>query len=108
VPTPTPEIAAENRKILGPHNVVEEGEEGVYEACDALLAQQSDAILGRMREYPRVRVARYQDGPRVCRTAEEALRVSALQSERRSGREADAAVASSWRGLRFSRVDDVS
>ena len=30
VPTPTPEIAAEIRKILGPHNVVEEGEGGVY------------------------------------------------------------------------------
>jgi len=83
VPTPVPEIAAEIRKILGPHNVVEEGEGGVYETCDALLAQQSEAILGRMREYPRVKVARYQDGPRVCRTAEEALRVSALQSERR-------------------------
>ncbi len=28
-------------------------------------------------------VARYQDGPRVCRTAEAALQVSALQRERR-------------------------
>jgi hypothetical protein len=51
--------------------------------CDALLAQQSEAILRRIREYPRVKVARYQDGPRVCRTAEEALRVSSLQSEKR-------------------------
>jgi hypothetical protein len=83
VPTPTPEIAAEILKILGPHNVVEEGEGGVYETCDALLAQHSGAILDRMREYPRVKVARYQDGPRVCRTAEEALRVSALQTEKR-------------------------
>jgi hypothetical protein len=82
VPTPTPEIAAEILKILGPHNVVEEGEGGLYEMCDALLAQQAGAILDRMREYPRVKVARYHDGPRVCRTAEEALRVSALQKER--------------------------
>ena len=83
VPTPTPAIAAEIRKILGPHNEVEEGEGGLYQACDALLAAQAPALLERMRAYPPVKVARYQDGPRVCRTAEEALRVSALQSERR-------------------------
>ncbi|HET9597559.1 MAG TPA: hemerythrin domain-containing protein [Anaeromyxobacteraceae bacterium] len=83
VPTPTPQIAAEIRKILEPHNLLEEGEGGVYASCDALLASGSEAILRRMREYPRVKVARYQDGPRVCRTAEEALRVSSLQSEAR-------------------------
>ncbi len=83
VPTPSPEIAAEVRKILGPHNEVEEGEGGLYEACDALLSAEANALLERMRSYPPVKVARYQDGPRVCRTAEEALRVSAQQSERR-------------------------
>ncbi len=83
VPTPTPEIAGELRKILCPHNEVEEGEGGVYETCDALLSAEAGALLERMRAYPLVKVARYQDGPRVCRTAEEALRVSALQSERR-------------------------
>lgn len=83
VPTPTPEIAGEIRKILGPHNEVEEGEGGVYELCDALLSADAPALLERMRASPPVKVARYQDGPRVCRTAEEALRVSALQSEGR-------------------------
>ena len=83
VPSPTPEIAAEVRKILDPHNVVEEGEGGVYASCDALLAARAESLLERMRAYPPVRVARYQDGPRVCRTAEEALRVSALQAEAR-------------------------
>ena len=82
VATPTPELAGELRKILGPHNALEE-EGGVYETCDALLSDRSEGILRRIREYPPVKVARYQDGPRVCRTAEEALRVSALQSERR-------------------------
>jgi len=83
VPTPTPEIAVELRKILAPHNVLEEGEGGLYEQCDALLSAEAGAIVERMRAYPPVKVARYQDGPRVCRTAEEALRVSALQSEKR-------------------------
>ncbi len=83
VPTPTREIAGELRKILAPHDEVEEGEGGLYEECDVLLAARATAILGRMRAYPPVKVARYHDGPRVCRTAEEALRVSALQAERR-------------------------
>lgn len=83
VPTPTRELAGELRKILGPHDGVEEGEGGLYDACDALLSGEAGAILERMRAYPRVKVARYQDGPRVCRTAEEALRISALQAERR-------------------------
>jgi hypothetical protein len=83
VPAPTPEIAGEFLRILLPHNMVEEGAGGVYEECDRLLSADAAAIVERMRAYPQVKVARYQDGPRVCRTAEEALRVSALQSERR-------------------------
>lgn len=82
VPTPTPELVEEIRKILGPHNDLEEAG-GVYERCEALLADRAEEILQRIRTYPPVKVARYQDGPRVCRTAEEALRISAMQSERR-------------------------
>jgi hypothetical protein len=83
VPSPTLEIAGEIRKILGPHNEVEEGAGGLYASCDALLSAEAGALLERMRAYPPVKVARYHDGPRVCRTAEEALRVSALQTEKR-------------------------
>jgi hypothetical protein len=82
VPTPTAEIASELGKILGPHNEVEEAGAGLYSACDALLAGKAQELIERMRAYPRVKVARYHDGPRVCRTAEEALRISAQQSER--------------------------
>ncbi len=79
VPTPTPEIAAELRSILQPHNVAEEEPGGLYETCDALLAGQADALVARMRAYPEVKVARYQDGPRVHRTAASALASSARQ-----------------------------
>lgn len=82
VPTPTRELALEIRKILGPHNALEE-EGGVYERCEALLADRADDVLRRIRQYPGVKVAQYNDGPRVVRTAEEALRLSAMQSERR-------------------------
>lgn len=82
VPTPTPEIVEEIRKILGPHNALEE-EGGVYRRCEELLGERMDEIAKQIRQYPRVKVARYHDGPRVCRTAEDALRVSSMQTERR-------------------------
>lgn len=84
VPTATPSTRVELRKILVPHDALEEGPGGLYDACDALLsAEEKDRLLERMRGYPAVRVARYHDGPRVCRTAAEALRISGLQAEAR-------------------------
>jgi hypothetical protein len=80
VPTPDAAIVAELRTILEPHNAVEEGPEGLYRACDQLLAAEAGALLERIRAYPDVRVAPHRDGPGVYRTAEEALRGSAKQA----------------------------
>jgi len=80
VPTPTQEIARELWKVLSPHNDLEEGGGGIYELCDSLLNAEAPALLERMLKYPPVKVAHHRDGPRVCRTAEEALSISALQS----------------------------
>ncbi len=86
VPTPTFETVNEIRKILAPHNAQEEGPGGLYDCCDLLLsAPVKVALIERMRSYPPVKVAQCRDGPRVYRTAEDALRVSALQWERRHG-----------------------
>ena len=82
VPTPTPEIAAEIRSILEPHNRAEEESGGLYESCDALLAGQAGELVARMRAYPAVKVTGYKDGPGVHRTAESALASSARQVER--------------------------
>jgi hypothetical protein len=79
VGTPTPALVEELRSILVPHDALEEGPGGVYERCDALLGERAAALLERMRAYPPVRVAAYRDGPRVLRTAADALRQSALQ-----------------------------
>jgi hypothetical protein len=88
VPTPSPSTPDELRKILVPHNALEEGPGGLYEECAVRLsASEQDLLLERMRAYPPVRVARYHDGPRVCRTAEEALRVSGQQTEARRAKE---------------------
>lgn len=86
VPTPTAATLDELRTILVPHDAVEEGPDGLYDACDDVLpGPEAEALVDRMRAYPPVKVARYHDGPRVCRTADEALRISALQTERRRG-----------------------
>jgi hypothetical protein len=84
VPAPTPELVAEIRSILEPHNAIEEAPGAVYEGCDALLGAGAVALLERMRAYPPVKVAPYRDGPRVLRRAEDALRMSAKQFEGRS------------------------
>ena len=83
VPPPTPELVAELRSILVPHNTFEESPEGLYVRADKLLAGGAEQLIERMRAYPPVRVAAYADGPRVLRRAEDALRQSALQFERR-------------------------
>jgi Hemerythrin HHE cation binding domain len=86
VPTPDVRIVAELRSILEPHNAVEEEPRGLYQTCDELLAQEADALLERIHAYPPVKVAPHRDLPGACRTAEEALRISALQAERAPGR----------------------
>lgn len=83
VPPPTPELVSELRSILDPHDAFEESAGGLYARADELLADRADALLARMRAYPPVRVASYADGPRVLRRAEDALRQSALQFEKR-------------------------
>ncbi len=79
VPTPSRALVAEIRSILGPHNAAEDAPGGLYERCDALLASRASDIVDRMRGYPPVKVAAYSDGPRVLRTAADALRSSARQ-----------------------------
>ncbi len=79
VPPPTPELVAEIRSILEPHNAFEEGPGALYESCDDLLGAASAALVERMRAYPPVKVAPYREGSRVLRRAEDALRASAKQ-----------------------------
>ena len=74
VPTPTADIVEEIRSILDAHNEIEEGNGGVYDACDRLLGDELDAVLERLRNYPPVKLAPHFDGPEVPRRAEDALR----------------------------------
>lgn len=82
VPSPTHALVREIRSILRPHNGLEEGETGFYAQCDARLAGQAEELVARMRAYPPVPTVAHNDGPRVHRTAAEALAVSAKQFEK--------------------------
>lgn len=79
VPSPTHELVREIRSILEPHNRLEEAPDGLYALCDALLADEAAPVLEEARSYPEVKAARYYDGERACRTAADALRISAKQ-----------------------------
>lgn len=63
VGSPTPERIATLRVMLGRHNALEEGPDGVYAACDALAVDQSDRLLAKLKAQPRVPLAPYYDGP---------------------------------------------
>jgi hypothetical protein len=65
VPTPTHRIAAAIRDILEDHNPLEEGPDGLYEACEELAGPEIDGLLERLQAVPAVRVAAYNDSPRT-------------------------------------------
>lgn len=61
VPRPTPEIVAELRAILAPHNATEEGDGGIYAICEALAGADALELLKRIREAPEVPTRPNQD-----------------------------------------------
>jgi hypothetical protein len=79
VPSPSPALVAEIRTILEPHNRLEEEPGGLYATCDELLVAEAERLVQQAASYPVVKVSPYQDGPRACRSAEEALRISGKQ-----------------------------
>ncbi len=89
VPTPTPEIVAELRGLLGRHNPIEEGPAGVYAECDRLLAGEAAEIIARMVAAPVVRTMPHFDGHGVHRTAAEALESAAGSQARLRRRKED-------------------
>jgi hypothetical protein len=67
VPSPTPHLCAQLRAVLARHNPLEEGTEGLYAACDALAAGESDDVVARLKAQPNVPMAPHHDGPLVSK-----------------------------------------
>jgi hypothetical protein len=63
VRSPSTERLAALREILGRHNALEEGPDGLYASCDALAGDDADDVVVRLRARPEVPLAPYYDGP---------------------------------------------
>jgi hypothetical protein len=64
VRSPSAASLASLREILGRHNPLEEGPDGLYAACDALCSSDDAGILlERLLAQPEVPLAPYYDGP---------------------------------------------
>lgn len=73
VPTPTAAIVATLRDVLARHNPLEEGPEGMYAVCDALLAPEVASLVDAMRRYPEVPASPHSDAAVVMPAVERAL-----------------------------------
>ena len=65
VPTPTPAILKTLVAILEKHNDLEEGPDGVYETCDALLGPKAESLVREMEAFPGPPVSPNNDNPSV-------------------------------------------
>ncbi|HXU72980.1 MAG TPA: hemerythrin domain-containing protein [Polyangia bacterium] len=73
VPTPDHALAGEIATLLAEHNLVEEGDAGVYAACEALLGDDVAALLARAEAAAPPPTARHFDGAGTVRTVAAAL-----------------------------------
>jgi hypothetical protein len=73
VPSPTAAIGNAIRTILERHNAVEEGPEGVYEACERLAGSEAEGLLAALTSMPAVPVSRHADGALVFAALRRAL-----------------------------------
>jgi hypothetical protein len=73
VPTPTPAIIAKLHAILDTHNSIEEGPDGVYEACEKLAGDEAEALVRDMRGLPDIKLAPHVDGAQVMEATRRAL-----------------------------------
>ncbi len=71
---PNAELVGELRAILEVHNLVEEGEDGVYADCERLAGDGVAALLDQLRAVPPVRLAPYAPAARIAAEIGRALR----------------------------------
>lgn len=73
VPPPTAVIGHALRAILERHNALEEGADGVYEACERLAGAEADALAAALRAAPEVPVHPHVDSPLVVEATRRAV-----------------------------------
>lgn len=84
VPTPDLALVRELRRLLEPHDALEEGPGGIYQECVAALGGDGwRDVLARARSYPPIKVAGHFDGRGTVRTASAALEKARRKDEPR-------------------------
>jgi hypothetical protein len=73
MPEPSRAVLAALRRILEPHNHLEEDPGGFYEACDALLAAQAEELTKAMRSAPEIPLRAYSKRPQALAAAKRAM-----------------------------------
>ena len=73
VPPPAPEIIVCIKAILSGHNLLEEGEDGLYEICERLASDEFGVIMEKLRNYPCPRLKPHVSSPVVLDAARRAL-----------------------------------
>ena len=86
VPTPDRALVDEIRKILVPHNRIEEGNGGVYDMIESIAGADASALLQRARSAPTPPLARHFDGSGTVRTAADALALAERNAARKPKR----------------------
>jgi len=81
VPPPSPSVVAAIRSILEVHNRIEEGPDGVYEACERVLGGQATAVLEALRAAPEVPVNPHSDTPLVRSATRRAVQRAGYRQE---------------------------
>jgi hypothetical protein len=61
--SPAPEIIVCIKAILFHHNLLEEGEDGLYETCERLASDEFGVILEKLRDYPSPRLKPHASSP---------------------------------------------
>jgi hypothetical protein len=74
VMTPRRAVIDAIRKILSEHNPLEENSGGVYDQCETLIGNDSEAILSRIQSAPAVALASYADSEISLQTARTCLK----------------------------------
>jgi hypothetical protein len=73
VPTPSRAILEKIREILEGHNLMEEGPGGLYETCERIAGNETNALLVEMRTFHEVKLAAHVDSPQALEAMRHAL-----------------------------------
>ncbi len=74
MPTPTAGVIAALNAILGEHNLIEEGPEGLYNMCDTWADPEIERLMAKLRAAPEVAVLPHSNTPAVLDAVRRAVK----------------------------------